>query len=351
MNRSFYIGLLLSVLLHLIFISAPGWNIGSLLAKDDASVDTRIEARLIASVKKPKLVTGRTASKAMNKQARPTHAAAPVPQQIPVQTTSSPDVIAIAEPSVEPEKMAEPIVKEPISTKPAVTEPERVSGVGANVVPDPTTALPRSGHIRYSITRGDGGFVVGQSVHEWTHDGKRYSISSVSETTGIAAIFKPAKVTQTSEGGFLNGELKPDDFRFDKGENDIVSASFDWNANQVTLDNGQVIPVTDGAEDFLSMFYQLSQVPQKTGSFVMAVATGRKVERYVFEWLGEEELTLSMGRFRAWHVRVRAESGGKDTIEIWLGRDVAGLPIKVRNIDRKGEMFDQVAEEIDYEGK
>ena len=85
--------------------------------------------------------------------------------------------------------------------------------------------------------------------------------------------------------------------------------------------------------------------------FIMAVATGRKVERYAFEWLGEEELTLKPGRFHTWHVRVRAASGGKDTTEVWLGKEVAGLPVKIRNTDRKGDVFDQVAEQIEYEGK
>jgi hypothetical protein len=32
-------------------------------------------------------------------------------------------------------------------------------------------ALPGKGRVRYVITRGEGGFVVGQSVHSWEHDG------------------------------------------------------------------------------------------------------------------------------------------------------------------------------------
>ena len=83
----------------------------------------------------------------------------------------------------------------------------------------------------------------------------------------------------------------------------------------------------------------------------MAVANGRKVERYAFEWLGEDELALKPGHFHTWHVRVRAADGGKDTTEVWLGKEVVGLPIKIRFTDRKGDVSEQVAEEIDYEGK
>jgi hypothetical protein len=211
--------------------------------------------------------------------------------------------------------------------------------------------LPRSGHIRFLITRGEGGFIIGRSIHEWHHDGKRYSLIATAETTGLVALFKPAKAVQSSEGGFFKGELKPENFRFDRGDNDVATASFDWKAQQVTLGDGQLVSISEGAEDMVSMLYQLMQAAQRGEGFVMAVATGRKVERYAFEWLGEEELTLKPGHFHAWHVRVRAESGGKDTTEVWLGREVAGLPIKIRNTDRKGDVFDQVAEEIVYEGQ
>lgn len=262
----------------------------------------------------------------------------PAPDPVPVEAGKpAPETVAAADTAdapPAPEVPAEPPASTPVAAAPEIAPP-----------------LPRSGRIRYSIMRGDGGFVVGQSVHEWHHDGKHYTLSAVSETTGIAAIFKPAKVTQTSEGGFLKGELKPDNFRFDRGDNDIATASFDWQAQQITLGDGQVVPITDGAEDFLSMFYQLMQAAQRGEGFIMAVAKGSNVERYAFEWLGEEELTLKPGHFHAWHVRVRAASGGKDTTEVWLAREMAGLPVKIRFTDRKGAVFDQVAEEIEYEGK
>jgi Protein of unknown function (DUF3108) len=331
MRRSFSIALLLSALLHLIVLAAPGWQMGGGLPEMDAMP---IAAQLIIPAKKK------------SSPRKAVHPVAAAPEQVPV---------AHPAPSVEPPAQTEDVASAP-DPAPEVVPPtpevkEANPAVVAEEIPEVAPPLPRSGRIRFSISRGTDGFAVGQSIHEWHHDNKHYSIHAISETTGIAAIFKSARVTQTSEGGFLKGDLKPENFSFDRGGNDIVSASFDWQAQKVTLGDGQIIDIADGAEDFLSMFYQLTQAAQRGEGFVMAVATGRKVERYAFEWLEEEELSLKPGRYKTWHVRVRAADGGKDITDVWLGQEVAGLPVKIRHTDRKGDVSEQVAQEISYEGK
>jgi hypothetical protein len=349
MKRSFLVALLLSALAHLMLLAAPGWYVGGLIADDAPTIEAQLiapVAKPVPSVKpvKPKPVPRKAPKKVPMPEAPPVAIApdsAPKPE-LPVEPPV-PEAVAKTDAADAPSNAVEPATADSATA----AEPEVVT----EPIPEIALVLPRSGRIRYSIMRGDGGFVIGKSIQEWQHDGKRYSIRGTSETTGIAAIFKPIKAWQSSEGSILNGEMKPDNFQFDRGNNDIVSATFDWKAQQVTLGNGQVVPITDGAEDVLSMFYQLTQAAQRGEGFVMAVATGKKVERYAFEWLGEEELTTKAGHFHTWHVRVRAASGGKDTTEIWLGREVAALPIRIRNTDRNGGIFDQVAEEITYEGQ
>jgi hypothetical protein len=351
MKRSFLVALLLSALAHLMLLAAPGWYVGGLIADDAPTIEAKLivpVAKPAPSVKpvKPKPVP-RKAPKKVPLPEAPAVATMPDSAPKPELPAEPPETLAHTDAPPEPEHVIEPAAPDSATA----AEPEVVTEVATEPIPEIALVLPRSGRIRYSIIRGDGGFVIGKSIQEWQHDGKRYSIRGTSETTGIAAIFKPIKAWQSSEGSILNGEMKPDNFQFDRGNNDIVSATFDWKAQQVTLGNGQVVPITDGAEDVLSMFYQLTQAAQRGEGFVMAVATGKKVERYAFEWLGEEALTTKAGRFRTWHVRVRAASGGKDTTEIWLGREVAALPIRIRNTDRNGGIFDQVAEEITYEGQ
>ena len=326
MRRGFIAAIFLSVLLHLVVIAAPGLHLGNLFV-DERSMP--IEARLV-------------------KTAKPLPLTKPRPRKVAPVAPKPPDAVATSEPTASPAETTEPDTTPQTDTNqapPVMAEPE------VPAIPEVVPPLPRSGRIRYSVLRGKGGFVIGRAIHEWQHDGKHYTLNATMETTGLAAIFKSVKVTQQSAGGFLQGELKPEHFRYDRGDNDVVTASFDWNAQQVTLGDGKIVSVTDGAEDFLSMFYQLMQAAQRGEGFEMAVATGRKVERYAFEWLGEDELKLKAGQFHAWHVRVHAASGGKDITEVWLGKEVAGLPIMMRFTDRKGDVSEQVADEITYEGK
>ena len=104
--------------------------------------------------------------------------------------------------------------------------------------------------------------------------------------------------------------------------------------------------IVNGTQDMLSMYYQLVLLAPTQGALDMPIATGRKLENYRFEVLGEETLALPAGQRRA--LRVRTRSGG-DTIELWLhageGAASRGLPLKIRFIDRKGEIFDQIADE------
>lgn len=319
----FGLALFLSLLLHTLVLVGPVWGLGGL---PDDPAPTVLEATLIAPPK-PRLQPG-------FKPAPKPSAPLPTPQA----GGSVPTVPAVDDGAAKP------------SEPPPVESPPPVPAVVAEA-PEEAPPLPKKGRIRFSLVRGLGGFVVGQSIHEWQHDGRRYALTATSETTGLAALFKPAKVVQASEGGFRNGELRPSSFRFDRGGGDVETANFDWVAGQVALGNGQVVPIGGGAEDGLSMIYQLMQAAQKGQEFVMPVATGRKVERYGFEWLGEEVLDLKAGQFHAWHVRVRSVGGSLDTIEVWLGREVLGLPVKIRQTDRKGEVFDLLAEEINFEGK
>ncbi len=317
------LALFLSLLLHFSVVISPGWYGDN--KEDEPS--TVLDARLVAVPAAPLPSSPPRAKKV------------PIPKIAPEVVQDSAPVLTQDTPSAVPEAATDPV---PQAATSLATEPEP-----AEVVP----SLPRHGRIQFAISRGDGGFVVGKSVHEWSHDGKRYNLSASSETTGLAALFKAVRVIQTSEGFFVQGDLKPASFRYDQGNGVVETADFDWDAHQVKMSNGLSFPVGDGAEDIVSMFYQLIQAAQRGEGFVMGVTTGKKLERYVFDWLEEDVLELKPGRFHAWHVRIRSVSGGADVTDVWLGREVAGLPIRIRHIDRKGEIFDQRAEIIDYEGK
>jgi hypothetical protein len=333
-RRGLALALLLSLALHLGILTAPGWSFGDWLSTPPELLEAHLAAKPLPP---PKPV--------VPKEPQPP-AVPPVPVEAPVPQPSSSAPAGEAKPAAPAPPAVPPIA-------PPVAPP-----VVAEEAPEAPIPLPHKGRIRFGVYKGDKGersLLVGRSLHEWQHDGKRYRLTATLETVGIAALFKNVKILQSSEGGFLKGELKPTLFHYDRGDGDVVESSFDWTAKSVTLQNGQTAAIGDGAEDMLSMFYQLMQAAQRGEGFVMAVANGRKVERYAFEWLGEETLDIKAGSLRCWHVRVRSAVGGAgdgkgaDVTEVWLGKDTAGLPVRIRYTDRKGEVGDQIAEQIEYD--
>ena len=275
----------------------------------------------------------------------PAPVAQPTPR--PAADKPRPRTIAAAPKPVAPTSPV-PAAPNPLPAEPMPAPAPTVVPPAPILEPAPPTpiriALPGKGRLRYSITRGEGGFVIGQSVHTWQHDGLTYKVQSVTETTGLAAVFKPARVVQTSQGEVAAEGLRPREFRHERVSG-LDTASFDWERRVVAY-AGREDSLPVGTQDFLSMYYQLVLLAPKAGTLDVTIATGRKLETYRFDVLGEESVALPSGERRA--LRVKTGSGN-DSIEVWLavgdGAETRGLPLKIRFTDRKGEIFDQLADE------
>lgn len=324
--------LLASLLLHVSLLGTPdwlGWRAPTLddpLQPESPQLDAHLVAPPIRKIAVPPVRRAAPERRQRAPASAPDNAA-------PVRVAEAPPVLAETPQAGPPELVAVPPVVPPAAP--------------------PELALPRRGSIRFVVSRGEQGFAVGQSVHRWRHDEKSYTLSSVTETTGIAAVFRPVQVKQASEGEVAADGLRPGVFRTEK--NGVVGdvAAFDWSGMRLTLSPGggsqRVVPLLTGAQDMLSMFYQFSTVfprsPQAQNEIM--VATGRKFERYAFAVLGEETLAIKQGAMRALHLRT---ADGVEAIDIWMGLDLHGLPLKIRYTDREGESFVQLADEIEFEG-
>ncbi|MDP2793284.1 MAG: DUF3108 domain-containing protein [Sulfurisoma sp.] len=325
-DRRWWLALAASLLVHALVLSSPGWQLPSLDDLLNPDKEERIEARLalppappapppvaLAEPSPARLATVKPAS-----SRRPTVSPAPTFSPPPAQATAAPVVEAVAPPA--------PAVAKPVATAP----------------------LPRRARIRFAIIRGEQGFVVGRSEHRWTLDGNAYTLRAVAETTGIAALFRPATVTQISEGELLAEGLRPRSFRVERGGAAGDTASFDWAAGRVAMNPGPRDAVAEpGMQDMLSMFWQLGLLPVVADGVGMTVATGKKIERFVFTLVGEEKIATPLGEKAALHIKTVGTAGG-DATEIWIGVDKR-LPLRIRHIDRKGESFDQVVEEMEIE--
>ncbi len=205
--------------------------------------------------------------------------------------------------------------------------------------------LPASGSIRYEISIGEQGFIIGRAEHHWefTEDG-RYRLHGMTETSGLVGLFKSVRFENESRGRLVAGGLQPDTYTTRKnGQDANENAEFDWANGQVRLSrHGQSLPIAGGSQDILSLNYHLAYLRRPEAGSTIGVVTGKKYERYALDSLGEETITLPAGRFRTLHLRAMTRS----VTEIWLALDHHRLPVKIRFTDKKGDIYQQVATEI-----
>ena len=235
--------------------------------------------------------------------------------------------------------------------------PEITNEANSEIAPEmPSTAtsppampakpiLPASGTIRFAIYKESLGMQIGRAEHRWEfNDDGTYRLSATTETSGLAAVFKPLRIETESRGRMAPGGLQPESYRSLKnGKDSNENADFDWSAPQVSLArDGSVRPIAPGTQDLLSLNYQLAYLGKLPEGSEIGVVTGKKYERYAIDSLGEEEIETPAGRFRTLHLRAMTDN----ITEIWIALDRQRLPVKIRFTDKKGDSYEQVATEL-----
>ncbi|MDP1633392.1 MAG: DUF3108 domain-containing protein [Gallionellaceae bacterium] len=321
-----------SLLLHATVVGSPGWRLPFLNEPAPGGV---LEAHL-APKPVPALQPAAEIRPELRPEPRPVAKKPRPPQPAPVESPSR-EVVA-------PEATAEPAAAPMPPAAPAtITTPAPVE-----------LSWPRQGRIRFAVMRGEGeqGMQVGQSTHTWQHDGASYALRSVTETTGLVALFRSVRIVQSSEGTLAAEGLVPQSFSVERNGKPAERARFDWNGSKVTIQpgggGGREVPLAPGAQDILSQIYQIGLLGAAARIELM-IATGKSYDRYAYEAAGDEKLATRLGELRTWHVKTPAVPG-EQAMELWLASDYRNLPVRIRFIDRKGNVFDQNAVELEVDG-
>lgn len=343
-RRRFTMALAASAFLHLAVLLGP---VGPRSSLDDGAPSPPLTAHLA----EPALIA------APSPAATPTRPVA-APQPRPRRVKAPAIDMAAAElpvtiPPPEPKPPAEAPAEPPAPAEDAAVAPSVAEAGPAAAEPagesTPLVDLPSAVRIRYAVTMGDNGFVLGQTLQEFRQDGARYAMRSTATTTGLANVFKPASVVNVSAGEIVKGRLRPREYRAERGKGKTDSARFNWEESRVALADGREFELQGETQDMLSVFFQLAlMVPTDRAVISLPVVTGRKLEQYDFEVVGEETIDTPIGRRRTLHLRARPPEG-RDSTEVWLSLEDSRLPVKIRHVDRKGDVFEQVAEKIDVD--
>lgn len=250
----------------------------------------------------------------------PAPAPAPEPQLVPQQET-----VAVPEPAV-PLAAVQPVMP-PVAP-----------------VPEPLP-VPARARMEFMLLKGADGFRIGRAVLRWGSDGERYAMSSLTEATGIVSLFISGELRLESQGDLIRDGLRPRVFWVQRGDAEKTEiVHFNWGEGTAWITSHQgtrMEQVEPGSQDQLSVLFQFPFVQASQDAFEFNVVTGRKIDRYRYRIVGEEELNTELGVYRTLHVR-RHDAEGRRGVEAWLALDHFYLPLKIRLIEKDGGILDQV---------
>lgn len=329
MPRALILALLGSLLIHLALLFGREF---SLLSERPAPLLLQAELRLPPPP--VRIQSPRPVSEPPKFKKKPVPVATPEKKEILRQSQSSPSSAPPPEPLPE------------VAEAPAAASDPGLDDGPEEASDQPLQAmLPASGTIRFAIYKEALGMPVGRAEHHWefAEDGS-YVLTNMTETSGLVALFKPIRVEAESRGYLVASGLRPDSYHtWKNGEDNHNGAEFDWAKGLAHLDrDGSFLAIAPGAQDLLSLTYQLAYLKHPEAGSRIGIVTGRKFEYYQFESLGEEDVVVPAGQFRTLHLRAEADT----TTEVWIALDLQRLPVKIRFTDKDGDRFLQLATEI-----
>lgn len=340
-HRRFLLALIASLLMHLLLLVDPVGFWPTPTALPVAPPATSLTAsETLRAVLRPPSPTRSPTRPAARRPVVPLPAAALAPSAMSSAPTPPPSAatpLAAAATGATPS--SEPAPAEPIPPSSAVSSSDVPPETPvAPEVATPVLAPRLAATLSFSVTRGDDGFVVGEATHQLQIADGQYRLSAHLATTGLAALFRPARASQLSIGRYQNGVLTPLTFRNER-QSETEEVHFDWPAGRLHLADGRSLALPEGTQDLLSLFYQLAH--ESASAIDLPVATTRKLERRRFENLGQVRLETPFGERWAQHWRM-------DATEVWIDSE-ARLPIKIRLVDHRGDIYQQRIEALNID--
>jgi hypothetical protein len=344
-DRIFLAAIGLSVALHLVALfGTPRFDLGWMY---EEKAPTPIEVQLVPPPKPPKPAAAPRSRMKLAERPRP-RAAAPVAsskpsEPIPVFEAPSPDGEPI--PSV-----AE--AGEPAGAATAETTAEAPAAEGEPEVARPEVEYPlREARLVFDLYYGRSATKIGQVTHTWNQEGDRYAAESVAEAVGFISFFFGGRFVQRSIGQFTKTGLLPELYTLERGRGDKPEvARFDRAEGKLALawkNESRVFDLPRDAQDPVSMLHQLYFIQPVPTTARLHITTGRKLNLYVYQLVGEEQLETPLGMLTTLHFR-RQEADGT-LMDVWLDLHRSLLPARIHLVDRKGGVLDQIIREARLE--
>ena len=320
-KRIFIIALLISLLVHVVLLTGVRFS----LPNNDDTDSGVIEARLMP-LPPPLPVVIKTRPKPAHRPRPKPHSLAPAALPAVPVARLEPVVPDVPQPVMDP-------VSQGAESAPAIDTPQ-------------LNALPGRLEIQYKVVKGIDGFEIGKASYLWVTKNGQYTLTSITEGSGIFSLLQPGKLVQISQGKITQFGLAPDDFWIQRGRatpDKSTAAHFDYVHQTVAITKNNhsfSVPLLDNAQDVLSVIFQLAVRSPFSGEMLLHVTTGKSLKPYHASMVGKETINTALGELKVLHLSRPAEED-EDAMDIWLAEDYNFVPVKIRIDHNKYGVIEQ----------
>jgi hypothetical protein len=249
-------------------------------------------------------------------------------------------------PPLEPAPPPDPLEPVPV-VEAAPADPAPAPAAAASEPAAPLFEWPPSTRLKYKLTGNYRGEIHGGAQVQWIRVGSRYQVHL---DVWLGPPFAPiVERRMTSDGELGEAGLEPR--RYDE-ETRIAFraprvATLQFEPDRIVMPNGSWRAPWPGVQDAASQFVQLTwlfttqpQLLRKGNTVELPLALPRRVDRWVYDVLGEERLATPVGELDTFHLKPRREAkpGSDLTAEIWFAPTLQYLPVRIR-IHQDAETF------------
>ncbi len=291
------------------------------------------------------------APKPRPRRVRPVQPAASAASAVaaPEPPRSEPVVVVAAPPAA---SAPEPAPSASVAIEPTTTPTEVAATAAAPAASAASAAAPfewpPSTRLTYTLLGNYRGEVHGNARVQWVRQGARYQVHL---DVAVGPSFAPLMSrNMTSDGELGDAGLVPR--RYDEATKLPFQSprrvTMQFTPETVTLANGstrEALPgVQDPASQFVHMTWLFTTRPQllRVGNSVeLPLALPRRMDRWVYEVVGQERLNTPVGALDTFHLKPRrAESRprGELSAEVWFAPTLQYLPVRIR-IQQDAETF------------
>jgi hypothetical protein len=200
--------------------------------------------------------------------------------------------------------------------------------------------------LTFEIVFGNMKLGEGRDIIE--HDGDRYSVVSLSEPQGLAALFIN-DVRRESKGVVTPEGLRPERFEESGRKDGSRVAQFDWPNGELRLNSGgstETVKLPPNTFDQASLPYGFVFATPPADSFRVHVTDGRRLTQYTYRLVGREKIKTGLGQIETLHFEKVRDADDKRGFEFWLAPGHQYLPVRLRYSDKNGRAFDSIVTKI-----